>query len=318
MEPKKILVAVDGSEQSLKAVIYAGKMLPPGQGTIEVFNVMDVIPESFWDLESKPEFHHQVIAARAWEQGRKKTMRDFMQKAVGSLRELGHAPEWVTDSISDRKVGIARDIIRRADQGCAALVVGRRGLSPLKDIVLGSIANKLITRMVGTPIWVVGGSPSADKVLVTLDGSDGALRALDYAGAVLGGGSARFLLLSVIRGFRVFERGYEKLFLSAGEQDLLLRAKTEFEEAEKQMERAFEEAIEKLEQFGIEAGRIETKVIKDVESRAGSIVEEARKGGWGTIVMGRRGLSRVQEFVMGRVSNKVLQLAREEAVWIVS
>ncbi|MHC4842819.1 MAG: hypothetical protein ACYTEE_03370 [Planctomycetota bacterium] len=34
--------------------------------------------------------------------------------------------------------------------------------------------------------------------------------------------------------------------------------------------------------------------------------------------MGRRGLSRVEDFFMGRVSKKVLQLAKWTAVWVVS
>jgi len=35
------------------------------------------------------------------------------------------------------------------------------------------------------------------------------------------------------------------------------------------------------------------------------------------IVMGRRGLSKVHEFLMGRVTNKVLSRAEGLAVWIV-
>ena len=42
-----------------------------------------------------------------------------------------------------------------------------------------------------------------------------------------------------------------------------------------------------------------------------------REGGYGTIVVGRRGLSKVYEFFMGRVSDKVLHLAKDMAVWIV-
>lgn len=40
-------------------------------------------------------------------------------------------------------------------------------------------------------------------------------------------------------------------------------------------------------------------------------------GGYGTIVLGRRGLSQVEKFTMGSVSSKTLQLAEEMAVWIV-
>ena len=47
------------------------------------------------------------------------------------------------------------------------------------------------------------------------------------------------------------------------------------------------------------------------------ILQEAKEGGYGTIVMGRRGLSKVHEFLLGRVTTKVLQRAEKFAVWIV-
>ena len=53
------------------------------------------------------------------------------------------------------------------------------------------------------------------------------------------------------------------------------------------------------------------------QSRAGTIVDQARRGGYGTIVVGRKGVTRVEEFFMGRVSSKVLQLAKDMAVWVV-
>ena len=48
------------------------------------------------------------------------------------------------------------------------------------------------------------------------------------------------------------------------------------------------------------------------------LLDEAAKGGYGTIVLGRRGISRTEQFLMGRVSNKVIQLAKEMAVWVVN
>ena len=51
---------------------------------------------------------------------------------------------------------------------------------------------------------------------------------------------------------------------------------------------------------------------------AGTIVNMAEEGGWGTIVLGRKGWSSVSDFFMGRVSNKIIHLAKELAVWVVS
>jgi nucleotide-binding universal stress UspA family protein len=50
---------------------------------------------------------------------------------------------------------------------------------------------------------------------------------------------------------------------------------------------------------------------------ARAILEEARTGGYGSIMIGRRGLSRTERFLFGSVSNKVVQQAQGMAVWVV-
>jgi len=89
-------------------------------------------------------------------------------------------------------------------------------------------------------------------------------------------------------------------------------------ECEKEiMQSLFGQRIRSLEQTGGDASRIRTKIRTSGSSRAGSVLEEAEEGGYGTIVVGRRGQSRVEEFLMGRVSSKVLNLARDRAVLVV-
>ena len=72
-----------------------------------------------------------------------------------------------------------------------------------------------------------------------------------------------------------------------------------------------------LEEAGIAALRISSEAMLDSLSRSGDIIREARKGAYSTIVMGRRGLSKVKDFLMGRVTSKVLNQAEDFAVWIV-
>jgi len=53
-------------------------------------------------------------------------------------------------------------------------------------------------------------------------------------------------------------------------------------------------------------------------SRAAAIVQEAKQNGYGTIVVGRRGITEVAEFSMGRVTNKLTQLAKTQALCIIA
>jgi nucleotide-binding universal stress UspA family protein len=84
------------------------------------------------------------------------------------------------------------------------------------------------------------------------------------------------------------------------------------------MEGVFKDAQKRLIESGLDPEQITTRIITGVPSRAGAIMEEARREAAGTIVVGRRGLSKVQEFFIGRVSNKVIHLAKDLAVWVVN
>jgi nucleotide-binding universal stress UspA family protein len=49
----------------------------------------------------------------------------------------------------------------------------------------------------------------------------------------------------------------------------------------------------------------------------GAILQKAREGGYGSVIVGRRGISRTKRFLFGSVSNKIVQQARDVAVWVV-
>jgi len=315
---KKMLLPVDGSEQAMEAVRYVSKVLPPDQMEIVLFHVMTKIPESFWDLEKEPAFHHKIANIRAWEVQQERIINDFMTNASALLVDAGFPKDSFTVNIHERKEGIARDIVAETKKGYTAVVLGRTGLSELKDLVLGSVANKLMERVTHIPVWIVGGSPRPGKVLVSMDTSEGAIRTIDYVGLILDGLESEVLLFHAVRGFDIFQRSSGRPFIPDHDKDWIERAEKELKEASKAIEPAFEEAKRRLVAAGLAADKISHKVVTGVGSRAGSIVAEAQNGGYDTIVVGRRGLSRVQEFFMGRVSNKVIQMARKMAVWVVS
>jgi len=62
---------------------------------------------------------------------------------------------------------------------------------------------------------------------------------------------------------------------------------------------------------------VKVKIRKKKKGIAQDIMKEARDGGYDTIVMGRRGLSGIKEFLMGSVSNKVVHAADGMAVIVV-
>lgn len=317
MKKKRILIAVDGSKQSFEAVRYVGLMLAQGRAEITLFHVLNLIPENFSDAESGFESLQQTVDFQTWELQQKKSIEDFMEQSTRLLVSQGYSKDALSVIIEERQVGVARDIMREASKGYDALALGRRGLSDLKGLLFGSIANKLVSHLQQVPVWVVGGRPDPNKILIAMDQSQGAMRALEYVGEIIRDCHLELLLFHVSRGMVVPRAGYEGPVLPQQEQYWFEKAKEHFNRAEKEMEILFKQCIEKMEKKGVDVSRISSKIVPGVYSRAGAIFGEAQEGGYGTIVMGRRGLSRVEEFVMGRVSSKVLQLAEEMAVWVV-
>ncbi|MDQ1330200.1 MAG: Universal stress protein [Thermodesulfobacteriota bacterium] len=313
MQPvKKVLIPIDGSSQSVSAVRYAGSVFKPEGSKIVLLHVDSEIPESFWDLEKSPEYRSKLAPVRAWATHQKKIINASVNKACKILYTAGFQPDAVSVKIEGRKAGIARDILNEADTGgYNAVVVGRTGNSNLKDIVLGSVANKLIGNLVNIPLVIVGGKPNPKKFLIAFDGSKGSMKCVSSAGSMLNNTDCEIMLCNVIRSIGTARQGLSEASFS----DIV----TDWTEMNRRkIEPAVEEAKRKLVSAGIASSRISAKILTEKSSRAGSILVEAKEGGFGTILVGRRGLSAVDEFFIGRVSRKILHMAKKMAVWVVN
>ncbi|MBL0700653.1 MAG: universal stress protein [Desulfosarcina sp.] len=293
---KKILLVIDASDYSFEIAKYISE-IPYFQKTEAVlFSVFNKIPESYYDLKSDPRHGKTIRNIEAWEAQNRRSLEEYMRGAERILLDAGFPKDNVIVKIRDREKGIARDILKEAKAGYNAVAIGRQGISRMGGIVLGSIATKLLEQLVFVPLMVVGKDRGPEKVLIGVDGSDGANRAVDYVATTLGGSKFEVKLLYVIRG---------------GTEDYL-------NGVVKEIEGVFEQAKTCLKKSGFQSNQIKTKIITGVRSRAGAIVEEAKLGNYGTIVVGRRGLSKVQEFFMGRVSNKIIQLAQKNVVLVMN
>jgi len=291
----KILLAVDGSDQAFEAARYVSHLFAPNRIDVILFHVATKIPESFWDVEEDPTLMLKETPPGASEHQQGQEIPELMERARQQFVERGVPEDAIKVKIQERKLGIARDIFYESQHNYNAVVVGRWGMSLLKDFLWGSIANKLLGRLTHVPLCVVGGSPHVGKILVGIDASAGAMRAVDYVGTMV----STYLKVTLYHAVRAPD---EEISHKAAEA----------------MKPVFEKATNRLEDAGFGHNQITAKTAMGVLSRAGALVHYALKGGYGTIVVGRRGLSEVEEFSMGRVSNKIIHMARELAVWVVS
>lgn len=148
----------------------------------------------------------------------------------------------------------------------------------------------------------------ANKVLVAVDLSEDSLKAIDYLGGMLSClDAAQVTLLHVIK---------------EPSPDIIPDEKeriAQIENARSEVLSLMEKAGQRLALRGFPEALIKIKVqlCRKPVSVADLILHEQSEGAYGTIVIGRRGLSKKEQFLFGSVSTKVAREAKNCAIWIV-
>lgn len=293
---RKILVGLDGSDRAISVVKYLGNMVSLKTCEVVLLSVHDEISQAYRELGRQKQYHAKVSGVVSWELEQKRKLEKHLNAAKQILMDNGYPEKSVKVSLKKREHGTPQDIIKEAAHGYDAVAVGRKGVGQLREMVLGSVSMRLMERLHSIPLMLIGKDAEAGKVLIGFDGSENAMRVVHFAGQAVKGSDHPVALLHIVRS----------------DEDELAR------DVEADMVGPFDSAKEALAGYDVSSDRITTQILYGEESRAGAIVREARSGGYGTIALGRRGLSRIEEFFMGRVTNKVAHMAKGLALWIVN
>ncbi len=145
------------------------------------------------------------------------------------------------------------------------------------------------------------------KILVAVDASENAMRAVEYTGTIVRDGQDfSVTLLYIIRNpskdhFSDMDQ-WKQACLNVKQQGI----------------EALERAEKILAEQGMPEDAIDTKMTEaSGSSIATEILKVQQSEGFGTVVVGRRGVSKEEEFLFGSVSNKVVHYARNCTVWVV-
>lgn len=154
------------------------------------------------------------------------------------------------------------------------------------------------------------------KMLIALDDSTAAMRAVEYAGQQFGGnGDIEVGLVHVLPNLPAifWDEGH---ILSEDEKKERKKVVDKWiADRKAKMEPVFRKAIEVLAKSGIKTAQVRTKSLSDSTDVALSILEEAKDAGYQTIIVGR--CDRSSKHLLGSVSGKIVNLGAGVAVTVV-
>ena len=142
---QRILVAFDDSENAMRAVEFIAESFTK-EHKITLFSVIPDTP-AICDMNSPsltPYFISKQAEFCALEDQKKELVNEALQKAKEVLLKAGFEEKNITIRVQTKKKGIARDILNEAHSGYDTIVLGRRGLSGVKEFILGSISQKVL------------------------------------------------------------------------------------------------------------------------------------------------------------------------------
>ncbi|MCF8111886.1 MAG: universal stress protein [Desulfobacteraceae bacterium] len=306
---RNVVVAVDGSENSMRALDYISMMFKEANLEVDLLYIMPALPPLFDDPKVRREAKKQLeaIEKRNQEKG-----EAILSEAKQRLEKLGLDKGRIRTNLEAKQKGAARDTCHFTIMNHGhAIVVGARGRSRLEKFFTGSVSGNIVQCSRETPVWLVNGKVGSKKVLLSLDPSENAMRAVEHAALMLADTQSELRLF------------YTKRDLSRFIPPDVIEAAPDIQEfwqtkAGEQIAPFIQKAVEKLKSAGISEDRISTEIIPGTRNPADDIATYARKNWYGTVVMGRHGQSdKKNEYPMGGVTGRVIQDSANLAVWVV-
>ncbi|MBW2522019.1 MAG: universal stress protein [Deltaproteobacteria bacterium] len=307
---KKLLIAMDASVYSSNTLHYLERLFG-GQEDIRI-HLLTVIPCSPSEAASQWLNEQELMNSLSREKQKQCTSaKKFLHRAVERLGRNGIAPEQVSTELKISTTSPAAEVLNCARKGMFdALVIGRRGVSKLEELIMGSVSSTMVQKCHDVPIWIIDGVVDSRTFLVPVDGSHFTLNAVDHLCHILKGNPHAEVTL-----FHSASMFAQKQDLSEGYCNRLLSPEWCGKHGSDK-EIYFLAPRQMLINSGFPPERIHRLETRKGMYPSRQIVRQALIDDFGTIVMGRRH-KEMAKGVFGSVTEKVLAMSDNTAVWIV-
>ena len=288
--PTRMLLATDGSEDAGRAALAAVDISKRTGSELHVVHVLPQFPRYAYPGIT-PEIYSYVLDSTLRE------ARDLLDEQAKRIEDGGGR----VAQTHTRRGPAADEILDLAEElGAGLIVVGSRGLGPVKHLILGSVSEGVVHGGASCPVLVMRGGPDAwppQRVVIGDDGSEIAKSAGELATRIGQLLDAKVLLMRAYPRLPEIDtegRGFDARMID----DELRREERVLEERAAEIANA--------------SGTTRPSIGISTGSPADALLAVAEEGTPERmlVAVGSRGLEVTQRIRLGSVSTKVLHAAK--------
>jgi nucleotide-binding universal stress UspA family protein len=307
--PKKILLAVDGSERCKEAIASLGRILgaQPGWNILLYHCVPKMGVDYMSDLVNVVHMYH--VASDVEEQAGKAVL----EASRSVLLESGFPEDAVQVRLNLDSNDPAEDIVAEAERsGISTIVLGRRGLGRMESLFIGSVSGKVAQYSRHLTVWIVDPPLHvSQKTLVAVQGIAGGSMLSRYASEVAKSlPYSQYTFLHLVPPLPAPFREETPRLSDGKERD----RETQMDKLQAIYRQPFEELVaEARKSFvrcGIAPGDVHLRVETTKEGIARDLLAEIAREEYQMIIIGKKSLQKKTPFLLGSLANKLLHNAR--------
>jgi nucleotide-binding universal stress UspA family protein len=165
---KPVVVGVDGSDDALKAVRWSAAEAVIRHRPLSIVHCSLLVDTVYYPAHRQPEVIHEL----------NRRAEGVLARAATEARAVAPHLEVTTTA----RAVLAIPGLLTASQEAEIVILGARGVSAFKQLVLGSTSRTVAARAT-CPVVIVGAAPTAAhrRIVVGVDGSDISLSAVEFA-----------------------------------------------------------------------------------------------------------------------------------------
>src|SRR4030066_2459970 len=205
----KVLLPVDGSKHSKRAVQFAGYLGASMGSSLSDITLLHILTGGYLSRHMENiDFRTKVLVEsegfkRIRETHINQDIKPFLDEGEKLLRDSGIE---ATIEKLIREGEAANEIIKAADEGkFSTIIMARRGLSTLKGLFLGSVTGKVVHTANNQTVYIVGHRTLKNKkcpiprILIPVDGSSHSMRGGEHAACLTSAFAASLDSVTLLR-----------------------------------------------------------------------------------------------------------------------